>query len=63
MQKELNTKIRIKEWSVKLRVSPEEEQQIKMGAIKMRMGIASYIKQAALEKFAYENQSSPKKLN
>ncbi len=42
--------VKTKKWNVSLRVSPEEEQKIKIGAIKMGMGVANYIKQAALEK-------------
>jgi len=50
MNEEIQTKRTTKEWSIKLRVSPEEEKKIKMGAIQKGMGIATYIKQAALEK-------------
>jgi len=52
-----------KEWSIKLRVSLEEEQKIKMGAIKMSMGIAKYIKQAALEKTQTQSSKLKKKLS
>ncbi len=58
MERKIKVKSHTKEWSIKLRVSPEEEQRIKMGAIKMSMGIAHYIKQAALEKFPLENHQS-----
>ncbi len=58
MKNQVKTKQTTKEWSIKLRVSPEEEEKIKMGAIKMSMGIASYIKQAALEKIQNNNHTT-----
>lgn len=63
MKKRQKEKPLTKEWSIKLRVSPEEEQQIKMGAITTSMGIANYIKQAALEKFATDRQRLEGKFN
>jgi len=50
-----------KEWSIKLKVSLEEEQKIKMQAIKMSMGIANYIKQAALDKILVDIESPEEK--
>ncbi len=41
--------MKTKKWNVSLRVNPEEEKQIKIRAIKMGLGVADYIKQAALE--------------
>ena len=40
-----------KEWHVKLRVSPEEEQKIKKDAIDYEMKVAEYIKFKALTEF------------
>ncbi|MDJ0728142.1 MAG: hypothetical protein QNJ38_23845 [Prochloraceae cyanobacterium] len=63
MKKELKNKTSTREWSVKLRVSPEEEKQIKMRAIKMSMGIAKYIKQAALEEISSSKPETQGKFN
>lgn len=49
MSEKIKSKAPLKEWSIKLRVSTDEQQKIKMRAIEMSMGIASYIKQAALD--------------
>lgn len=45
-----------KKWNVSLRVTPEEEQRIKITAIKMGMRVGEYIKQAALEDFSIKKQ-------
>jgi len=39
----------LKEWSIRLKVRPEEERTIKMEAIKKGMGIAEYIKKVILD--------------
>ncbi len=39
----------LKEWSIRLKVYPEEEERIKMEAIKKRMGIADYVKKIVLD--------------
>lgn len=46
-----------KGWSIRLIVSRQEEQEIKMKAIKKGMSISEYIKQAALEGFLAEGIS------
>ncbi len=52
-----------KKWNVTLKVSLEEEQRIKIGAIKQGLGVADYIKQAALEKLTVANRQSKGKFN
>ena len=37
-----------RKWNVSLKVSLEEEQKIRIGAIKMGLGLGDYLKQAAL---------------
>ncbi len=63
MKEKLTDKSITREWSIKLRVSPEEEEKIKMRAIKMSMGIAKYIKQAALEEISSSKPKTQGKLN
>ena len=50
MKKEpMKSKSALKEWSVRLKVHPEEERTIKMAAIKKGMGIADYVKEIVLD--------------
>jgi len=52
-----------KKWNVTLKVSPEEEKIIKIEAINMGLGVADYIKQAALEKISIIDRQAQGKFN
>lgn len=52
-----------RKWNVSLKVSFEEEQKIRIRAIKLGLGVGDYIKQAALEKLPIETQPNQGKLN
>lgn len=49
-----------KEWHIKLKVSPEEEQKIKKDAIDYEMKVAEYIKFKVLTEFPAPNRGKYK---
>lgn len=53
-------KSNIKEWNVKLRVSPEEEKKIKKDAIDYEMKLAEYIKFKVLTEFPAPSRGKQK---
>ena len=53
-----NNQLTIKKWNVGLKVSPEEEQKIKMKALEKGMRISEYIKQAVLDSLSVSKIST-----
>ena len=47
-----------KKWNVTLKVSPQEEQTIKIGAIKKGMSVAEYLKKLVLDDLSTSNIST-----
>lgn len=47
-----------KRWNIGLKVSPEEEETIKIGAIKNGMGVADYVKKVVLDNLSANNTVS-----
>ncbi len=48
----------LKGWNIRLKVSHEEEQKIKMEALKKGMGISQYIKQTILDNLSVSTIST-----
>lgn len=47
-----------RKWNISLKVSSEEEEKIRIAAIKMGMGVGDYVKQAALAKFSLQQENN-----
>lgn len=61
--KEITKDTKSKKWNVTLKVSLEEEKKIKIHAINMGLGVADYIKQAALENLSIQERTSQGKFS
>ena len=62
MPETANNQATTKKWNVGLKVSPEEEQKIKMKALEKGMRISEYIKQAVLDSLSGSKISTEGKL-
>ncbi|MGF1490601.1 MAG: hypothetical protein ACFBSE_26210 [Prochloraceae cyanobacterium] len=56
MKRNQENRSELKNWNIKLRVSPEEEILIKKKAIDYQMGLAEYIKQKLLDRLSENKQ-------